>query len=999
MWSSTDGDSSGRRSTTLRLRFTNTDQRRKVSSLQASTRSHHYKTPRSRSISRSSSSPSPEPTTFSPTTASPSGRDKRRSFTATRSPNGTNIRPLRDAGPGPSRLPHSVTPNGDGLGMVEVTTSSAGWGKSGTEEDEENHFVSFGGEETEVEGKRGNGTRMGNGDENGERSEALNGGRNSPPVFVPQPARASSSSRRPLPQNHHPLPATYTLLPLRIGLPTTTVLDRKGKARERDWSILVTRKRCEDGLLLSGVLWGIVILVKKWDERALAGEMSLLVLLSIFYTYVRYRSTTLPHPDTPTPPSSSPRPHSPPMIHGNMWLNHVRERSARGSGNHGLSGIMTRNAELAYRATIAGGSHNGVSGIGARGCIWGTEERDYRDCLDDGALFALLLAPLVASAMLHVSLSQLASEPLSAISPGWMIESPLVLPSTPIRRINTSSPVVVTDAIRALSALVTSRKNLVQLFTLLSFVLLVQLLYSRRRELWLYKQASIGPSFPFAPNPMERDGSDFTRPSPIAVPNHYWLRRGEWRRTGSVVGFAFVVTAGCVVVKIVTAYIGRGVWSDMSPSDIIIATLFYQFSLYVCVRLARKGFTLGELGVVCHAATALFMETVNLTRMKIRILRTPYIKTYRLPTPLLTFQLALIPGSLLAGFLLSPLLVLSRHLAQKPAHRLRFPHEKPVHRRLLALGFYAGAALVCGGIVGFWTKWCLGWRDPWIWVVCWMVEGKRVWTRPVLISYWGALAMISVAGWNRQLSRARRHRRYVVPGGKADSAQNPSSTGSDTTRLSGVATQMMDAADQRMPTLSVNARRKFFHALAVVMFVPGIAVDPAFTHLSFSVAFAAFNFAEYVRYFALWPFGASVHIFLNEFLDHKDSGTAILSHFYLLAGCASPLWLEGPCEILNYYGILSLGIGDALASIIGRRIGHIRWTPSSGKTVEGSIAFLASVLVSSGLLWMSGAVADFNITPYIIATTLSSLLEAFSAQNDNLILPVFGWALGSLLGV
>jgi hypothetical protein len=43
--------------------------------------------------------------------------------------------------------------------------------------------------------------------------------------------------------------------------------------------------------------------------------------------------------------------------------------------------------------------------------------------------------------------------------------------------------------------------------------------------------------------------------------------------------------------------------------------------------------------------------------------------------------------------------------------------------------------------------------------------------------------------------------------------------------VSGVATQMMDAADQRIPTLSVNARRKFFHALAVVMFVPGIAVD------------------------------------------------------------------------------------------------------------------------------------------------------------------------------
>jgi len=120
-----------------------------------------------------------------------------------------------------------------------------------------------------------------------------------------------------------------------------------------------------------------------------------------------------------------------------------------------------------------------------------------------------------------------------------------------------------------------------------------------------------------------------------------------------------------------------------------------------------------------------------------------------------------------------------------------------------------------------------------------------------------------------------------------------STTGGTSDGLSAVATQMMDAADQRIPTLSVNARRKSFHALAVAMFIPGMAVDPAFTHLSFSVAFAAFTFAEYIRYFALWPLGASVHLFLNEFIDHKDSGTAILSHFYLLSGCAIPLWCEG----------------------------------------------------------------------------------------------------------
>jgi len=68
---------------------------------------------------------------------------------------------------------------------------------------------------------------------------------------------------------------------------------------------------------------------------------------------------------------------------------------------------------------------------------------------------------------------------------------------------------------------------------------------------------------------------------------------------------------------------------------------------------------------------------------------------------------------------------------------------------------------------------------------------------------------------------------------------------------------------------------------------------PAFTHLSFSVAFALFIFAEYIRYFAIYPFGVAVHLFMNEFLDDRDGGTAILSHFYLLTGCAGSLWLEG----------------------------------------------------------------------------------------------------------
>lgn len=240
---------------------------------------------------------------------------------------------------------------------------------------------------------------------------------------------------------------------------------------------------------------------------------------------------------------------------------------------------------------------------------------------------------------------------------------------------------------------------------------------------------------------------------------------------------------------------------------------------------------------------------------------TPYIKTVRAPTPLLVFQLALIPGSILVGFLLSPLLYLSRHMAQRPLHRLRRnPEEKQIHRRFLALGFYGFAALIIGGLLGMWTRWCLGNRDPWLWVIFWLVEGRKKWTRPLLLAYWAALACVSVAGWSRQLSRSRRFRnRSSAPplNGLAtpDAAppnpvsENPPSLAeaagvmsspnshvlslpalSNGVNVSSVANEFFDAADRRLPTLGINARRKFFHALAVIMFLPGIAVDVR-THL------------------------------------------------------------------------------------------------------------------------------------------------------------------------
>jgi hypothetical protein len=55
--------------------------------------------------------------------------------------------------------------------------------------------------------------------------------------------------------------------------------------------------------------------------------------------------------------------------------------------------------------------------------------------------------------------------------------------------------------------------------------------------------------------------------------------------------------------------------------------------------------------------------------------------------------------------------------------------------------------------------------------------------------------------------------------------------------VSQAATEFLDAAHERVPTLSLNERRKFFHALAVVMFLPGVVVDVSRSGHPFSFIF------------------------------------------------------------------------------------------------------------------------------------------------------------------
>lgn len=55
----------------------------------------------------------------------------------------------------------------------------------------------------------------------------------------------------------------------------------------------------------------------------------------------------------------------------------------------------------------------------------------------------------------------------------------------------------------------------------------------------------------------------------------------------------------------------------MTPFEAVVASVFYPFTLYGGLRLAHRGFTVGELGLVCFGGTAICMEFLHLTQAKV----------------------------------------------------------------------------------------------------------------------------------------------------------------------------------------------------------------------------------------------------------------------------------------------------------------------------------------------------------------------------------------------
>lgn len=110
-----------------------------------------------------------------------------------------------------------------------------------------------------------------------------------------------------------------------------------------------------------------------------------------------------------------------------------------------------------------------------------------------------------------------------------------------------------------------------------------------------------------------------------------------------------------------------------------------------------------------------------------------------------------------------------------------------------------------------------------------------------------------------------------------------------------------------------------------------------------------------------------------------------ISHTALITGCAFPMWtsallgVESP--LLRLWGVLVLGVGDSFGALVGTAWGKTKWRHGQQKSVEGSIGMLLSMGLCCSILFGES---------WIPAVLFTTLLEAFTFQIDNLVLPLAG---------
>lgn len=319
---------------------------------------------------------------------------------------------------------------------------------------------------------------------------------------------------------------------------------------------------------------------------------------------------------------------------------------------------------------------------------------------------------------------------------------------------------------------------------------------------------------------------------------------------------------------------------------------------------------------------------------------------------------AMVVGLLLVPalwWLLSPLAVRAARLARRPPGGAAEAAEAAKAGHVAA--FYGAFLLVVLVLVPGWLKHVVGLgKHPLVWAVEHILEHAQ--TRVALCGYWLLVMLVPLRALRRM------------------------------------------ASERRVAHILV---RKYYHLMATAMFVPALILQAGFLRLAFGVALAAFLVLELLRVGRVPPFGRPIDAFMQAFVDSRDSGALIASHFSLLLGCAVPVWLsrQGASDrpLAPFAGILSLGIGDTMASVVGYQFGRVRVSRHSRKTAEGTLAGILSMFLAACALAPHVAAPPQSLAEWaavFAATSAAGLLEAYTRQLDNAFVPLVYFALLSL---
>lgn len=204
-----------------------------------------------------------------------------------------------------------------------------------------------------------------------------------------------------------------------------------------------------------------------------------------------------------------------------------------------------------------------------------------------------------------------------------------------------------------------------------------------------------------------------------------------------------------------------------------------------------------------------------------------------------------------------------------------------------------------------------------------------------------------------------------------------------------------------------NILRKIFHFLTVIMFTPIYFVDLDFLKFSLFVAFIVFLIVEWIRFSKTLQNSvinrcrSVLTNYFIEFLHLEDGKSAqdifVTDQILLLFGVSWPIWIcNSSNDIKGLSGIVTLGIGDAMASIMGNIFCHslkvprwMRFIIKNDKTLVGWYGNVISMMIFYYILVnLYLFIPEWPYWMLALVSVITGSIEAMiSHHNDNIVLP------------